>query len=80
MFKLFQPQKFDKSPRNVFALLTLMALNLQAKGDVVQHVEPGQQRVFLKDHRAVCARAGHHPVTESNFALAGRHKACDQIQ
>ena len=46
----------------VFAFV--VSLNLQTKRDVIQHIQPGQQGVFLEDHRAICAGAGDDPSVQ----------------
>jgi hypothetical protein len=61
------------------ALRPADSLHLEPKGDVVDHRQPGQQTMLLKDH-GVGWPAVFTPAVEQELAGARRHQAGDQLE
>jgi hypothetical protein len=61
-----EPDEAEVARRHLAAPAAAVALQLEPEGDVVEHVEPGHQRVLLEDDAAVAAGAGHGPPVQQH--------------
>ncbi|WP_223252077.1 hypothetical protein [Paracoccus mutanolyticus] len=55
------------------------ALQLQAEFDIVDHVQPGQQRVFLKHDRRSAPGPSPSLAVQRDLPLKGAMKPCHQV-
>ncbi|MEA3084738.1 MAG: hypothetical protein QOC89_2435 [Paraburkholderia sp.] len=66
--------------RDVLAPRLRHTLKAQAERDIVEHVEPGHQRVLLEDDTAVRARPKHRFTVQTHLASGGLNETGDAVQ
>ncbi len=77
---LLQPHLAQHGQRAGLAFAARHAGKLQAEGNVVQYVAPGQQAIVLKHHPSLGAGAAHRPPLQSDGALLGALKTGDEVE
>ena len=75
-----QPRGLDQLAHDPAPLGNGHPVDLQAIGDVVGDVEPGERRVFLEHHAAFAARTLDRLAVEQHLSAVGPVEAGDQAQ
>src|SRR5581483_7772256 len=56
------------------------SLHLEPKLDIIHHLEPRKERVFLENHDCVRAGFSHGPAVQDHFAFSWLVKAGEYVQ
>src|SRR5438093_3722957 len=80
MLKTGESHRADQFTRAVFTCHLWHAPQFETKGDISQHVRPGQQCEILKDHCPVWPWCINTHAINADLALIERNETCYDLQ
>src|ERR1700730_16186583 len=80
MLEPFEPDGANEPAHRLLALAPWHSRHFEAIADVLRHGEPGKQRIFLKHHAAVGARARHRFAADLDHSAVGTNETAQDIK